>query len=72
MYQKNPMMERFFAYWIFTYGCIRISNHYQLIVGSYWIEAAFIFNEYCNGTVETEKAWFVIISSLILGYMAKV
>ena len=70
MYQKNPILERFFAYWIFTYGCIRISNHYPLIAASYWIEAAFIFNEYWNRTVEFEKALFIILTSSFLGFMA--
>jgi len=70
MYQKNPILERFFAYWIFTYGCIRLSNHYPLIAASYWIEAAFIFNEYWNRTVEFEKALFIIISSSLLGGLA--
>ena len=69
-YQKNPMLERFFAYWIFTYGCIRLSNHYPLIAASYWIEAAFIYNEYRNRTVEFEKSLFIILSSTFLGGMA--
>ena len=69
-FQKNPILERFFAYWIFTYGCIRLSNHYPLIAASYWIEAAFIFNEYWKGTLEFEKTLFIILSSIFLGGMA--
>ena len=69
-FQKNPILERFFAYWIFTYGCIRLTNHYPLITASYWIEAAFIFNEYWKGTVEFEKALCIILGSTFLGGMA--
>ena len=68
--ETNPITERYLAYWIFTYGVIRMSGNNQLISCSYFIEALFFFNEYRNDAVYTDKAWFVIISSIGLGVLA--
>jgi hypothetical protein len=68
---NNFLFERFYAYWIFTYGIIRLSNNIELISLSYFIEAIFFTNEYIIGTVYRDKAFFIIISSLILGYASK-
>lgn len=65
--KTNPIFERYFAYWIFTYGVIRMSRNYQLIACSYFIEALFFLNEYRYDAVE---ARFVIISSIGLGVLA--
>jgi hypothetical protein len=64
----DPIFERFLAYWIFTYGIIRIK--YNIYVPySYYIEALFIANEcIVHKTIFFEKGMFVIISSVILGY----
>ena len=64
----DPLFERFLAYWIFTYGIIRLQ--YNLLVPySYYIEALFIANEcFIHKTIVFEKGIFVIISSGILGY----
>lgn len=67
--KRNPIFERYFAYWIFTYGVIRMSGDYKLISYSYFIEALFFLNEYQNDAVYADKAWFVIISSLGLGVL---
>ena len=67
---KCPILERFFAYWIFTYGIIRINNHYMLTSYFYYIEAAFFMNEYINDSIYFNKAIFVISSSLLLGYLS--
>lgn len=67
---QTPIFERFLAYWIFTYGMIRISNHSLLISYSYYLEAIFFFNEYIYHTVDTKKAFFVIVSSLLLGFIS--
>lgn len=64
---KNPVSERFLAYWIFTYGIIRISGNRPLISYSYFIEAAFFANEFILDNVYTEKTIFVVASSLVLG-----
>ncbi len=65
----NILFERFFGYWIFTYGLIRIHENYTLISYSYYLEALFFSNEYINSTVYYNKTLFVIISSLYLGYL---
>lgn len=67
----NHIFERFLAYWIFTNGVIRISGDNMLIAYSYYGEAAFFFNEYLHYSVYSEKALLVILSSMLLGHMAK-
>ena len=37
IYPKSNINERLFAFWIFTYGIIRLSNNYDLIAYSYVI-----------------------------------
>ena len=66
---NNELFERFLAYWIFTYGVIRLSDNYTLISYTYFIEATVFMNEYRKNTVHSNKAQFVIITSLILGYL---
>lgn len=70
MFNQTPVSERLLAFWIFTYGMIRISNHSLLISYSYYLEAIFFFNEYMNATVDAKKAFFVIVSSLMLGFIS--
>jgi len=67
----DPIFERFFAYWIFTYGIIRIK--YNIFVPySYYIEALFVANEcLVHETIVFEKGMFVIISSGLLGYLVE-
>ena len=66
---NNELFERFLAYWIFTYGVIRLSHTYTLISYTYFIEAIVFWNEYRKNTVHSNKVQFVIITSLILGYL---
>jgi hypothetical protein len=66
---NNHLFERFFAYWIFTYGIIRISGNMLLITASYAVEALCILNEYRLGTIDPARGAFVIISSLFLAYI---
>lgn len=68
---ENKIFERFFAYWIFTYGIIRLSNN-ALTPYSYYIESLFFFNEYHHSSLYDKKAIFVIISSLVLGILSHV
>jgi hypothetical protein len=70
MIKPEKRNDRYFAYWIFTYGVIRMSGDNKLISYSYFIEALCFFNEYLNDAVYTDKAWFVIISSLGLGVLS--
>jgi len=69
---QNSLFERFFAYWILTYGIIRIHDNYTLISYSYYLEAVFFLNEYMNNSTYNDKTFFVIISSLFLGYLCHV
>ncbi len=64
---KNKLFERFFAYWIFTYGVIRIYGDYRLIAYSYYLEAMFILNEYIIKSADNNESLFVIISSIVIG-----
>lgn len=59
----NPLFERFIAYWIFTYGMIRLSNHKHLIISSYLLEALFFTNECFYPTIDKKKAIFVATTS---------
>jgi hypothetical protein len=71
IYPKSDINERLFAFWIFTYGIIRLSNNYDLIAYSYLIEALFFGNEYLNNkTVYFDKTAFVVTSSLLLGILS--
>jgi hypothetical protein len=66
----NAMFERFLAYWIFTYGVIRLSNNYLLICCSYILEAMFFSNELILGSVYSGKTIFVILFSLLFAYLS--
>lgn len=66
----DPLFTRFFAYWIFTYGIMRMSNNNTIIAMSYLIESAFFLNEWLHHSVHTEKALFVIYSSIMLAMLA--
>jgi hypothetical protein len=63
------LFERFFSYWIFTYGVVRLSNNYQIVSYSYYIEAIFFTNECIYNSVYISQAFFVISSSFLLGYL---
>lgn len=73
--RNNPLMQRFMAYWIFTYGIVRIcsgynnnNNNNKLASISYYIEAIVISNEcFIQKTMVLDRSIFVIISSLLLG-----
>jgi hypothetical protein len=69
---ENPLFERFLAYWIFTYGIMRLSvNNSFIVSGSYYLEAFFFANELFNHkSVYVDKALFVIFTSLLLGYIS--
>ena len=69
-YENNPLFERFIAYWIFTYGIIRITNNHIFISLSYFIEAVFFLHEYIHCSMDTSKTNFVIISSIALGILS--
>jgi hypothetical protein len=65
---ENPLFERFLAYWIFTYGIMRLSSNSSIITWSYCLETFFFANELVNHkSVYLDKTLFVIFTSLLLG-----
>ena len=72
--KKNALFKRVLAYWIFTYGAIRLfSSENCVIAYSYYIEAAVVANELLvKQTMHINRAYFVICSSILLGYVAEV
>jgi len=67
----DPIFKRCLAYWIFTYGIIRLKYNF-LVPYSYYIEALFIANEcLVHKTIIFEKGVFVIISSGLIGYLTE-
>lgn len=58
--------KRFLAYWIITYGTMRLSGHVPTIIASYLIEAAFIANECSHKTIYYTKAAFVVGACILL------
>ena len=67
----NPVLERFFAYWIFTYGCARLSEIPYIIASSYYIEAIVFANEcYRHKTIKKDVGTLLIATCIMLGYNA--
>ena len=63
--------KRFLAYWIMSYGFMRLSNHHYLICISYLLEAIVFTNEYIYyNQVKKNNCIFVVISSLFLACLA--
>jgi len=65
--ETNQLFKRCLAYWIFTYGIIRMTNSSKLIPYSYYIEALFFANEILNGTVYILPTLFVVVTSIFIG-----
>ena len=64
--KNNEILKRYYAYWILTYGYIRLTQtDVNLLVMSYLIEAIFIANEvYNTEDMYKEKGVFVVVASL--------
>ena len=70
-YNQNSMFSRVLAYWLLTYGIMRISGNNHIIAYSYFIEAMFFGNEYIqHNSVYPLSAGFIVISSMLLGIKA--
>jgi hypothetical protein len=69
--ETNIILRRYYAYWILTYGSMRITTTDTFFIKmSYFIEAFCILNELCNTPdIYEGKAIFVIVTSLLLGYL---
>jgi hypothetical protein len=62
----TPLCKRFFAYWILTYGIVRLLQPQNSFL-SYAIEAACIANEtFLNNTIDLKKGSFVITTCIFL------
>jgi hypothetical protein len=68
--KEDPLMERFLAYWLFTYGLIRIFGDRRLIAYSYFTEALVFGNEWAIYDADSSQALFIIWSSILLGGLA--
>ena len=64
--EENEVTKRMLAYWIFTYGIIRLSGDKALIMLSYIIESVFLFNEYTKNSMKKGKVYFCVLSCLFL------
>jgi hypothetical protein len=68
-----PVLQRILAYWIFTYGIVRLyagfyPECYSIAAYTYFIEAFCIFYEYKEGkTIDFYTSIFVSIFSLGIG-----
>ncbi len=69
-----PLTCRMLAYWLYTYGGVRISIIYTdtkiIVASTYFIEAAvYAYETLAHSTTYSHKSIWVITTSLILGYM---
>jgi len=60
--QQNEVTKRMFAYWIFTYGVMRLQDDIKLLQFSYLIEAFFLLHEYNKGSMIQNRVYFCIYS----------
>jgi uncharacterized protein YvpB len=68
---ENFVIKRFFAYWIFTHGLVKLTNNKKIISIVYYTEAIFYFNEYYQGVFENNiYTIFSISLYLFLGYIS--
>jgi hypothetical protein len=66
----NIILRRYYAYWILTYGYMRLTaSDINFIKMSYFIEALCTVNEllYYTNDIDIYKSLFVIIVSLLFG-----
>lgn len=75
--RDNPVVRRLLAYWLATYGCVRVAACARdrrtdiLAIATYFIEACAYANEYIiYRTAAGDKAAFVSLSSLVIGCIA--
>jgi len=69
--EPTEQEKKWIAYWIFTYGCIRLlANNKYLISISYLIEASVIINEcFIHKQIYLYNALFVSIISFIIAIL---
>ena len=59
---RNHNIQRYFGYWIFTYGCMRLFGNYTIIFISYILEILFLFNEYRLDMLNHKSIYVIILS----------
>jgi hypothetical protein len=64
--EQDEVSKRMLAYWIFTYGIIRLSDDKQLILLSYLLESVFLLNEYNKGSMKKINVYFCALSCLFI------
>lgn len=63
----NPVLERFYAYWIFTCGCMRLSENPYIVASSYYIEALIFKNEcYKHKTIKKDVGAVLIATCILM------
>jgi hypothetical protein len=67
--QQNEVTKRMFAYWIFTYGVVRLQDDIQLLQISYLIEAFFLLHEYNKGSMIRHRVYFCIYSCGVIMFL---
>jgi len=69
--ETNVILGRYYAYWILTYGYMRLTiTDIHFISMSYYIEALCTLNElYIGNDIYYGKALFVIVVSILFGYL---
>ena len=70
LYCKYPILYRYYAYWIITYGCMRLINDVNIIRISYIIEAICTANElFYKKAIHPIKAIYVISVCCIISVL---
>jgi hypothetical protein len=59
---RNYNIQRYFGYWIFTYGCMRLFGNYNIIFISYILEILFLFNEYRLNMLNHKSIYVIFLS----------
>ena len=74
LFKRRPNPD-YLALWIFVNGIVRCSIYNRqaitLITLSYYIEAVLFAVEWMKNNVVVEKTVFVIVSSVVLGYLVE-
>ena len=75
IYDHSPILHRYYAYWIFTYGCMRLLDNLDITRMSYIIEAAFTLNELLHSFINKKRdinfigGVYIVVASVILAAM---
>ena len=59
---RSQFVQRYFGYWIFTYGCMRLFGDYKIIFISYILEILFLYNEYRLNILKYKSIYVILLS----------